>query len=234
VLASEGIAAPDFSAVLAQASRIEAETRFALASTLLLRGRRADAIGMLHTICGRWPDFAAARVMLAEQLLQSQQFDACREVLAYFPQVHAAGIWRDVAEGMLAYGREDWPAALDCLGRVAAAGSAPINAHAWLGRIHARQGDDERAALAFEAAAAQQPGDAGNWDRLGQARARQHRPADAALAFGRAVSLAAPSAALLNRLASAWDAAGEGALAATARARAMQLDPRAVAGALMR
>jgi tetratricopeptide (TPR) repeat protein len=234
VLESEHIAVPDFSAALARASGIEAETRFALAQTTVLRGRRAAAIAMLRSLCQRWPAFAAARVLLAEQLLAAKQFDECREVLQYFPQVQEAGMWQDLAEGLLAFGRQDWPLAQACLTRLAATGTAPLNVHAWLGRVHAQQGNADLAAEAFGAALAREPWNIQAWEGLGEALGSQQRLVEAAHAFGKAVSLAPRSAALLNRLARAWDAAGEPARAAAARARAMKLDPAALARVISR
>lgn len=223
-LQREGLAVPDFSDFIARARQVECETLYDLAQVGVHRDDLHSAIATLRELGTRFPGFIPGRVLLAEVLLQAGEAEACEAIAQGLPGVQAGGVWADVAHGLTAFARRDWPTATAAFGRLAYAKGSPLNATHWLGLIALRQEQWQHAAEHFAVAADRAPRDRRVWEGLAEALSAQGRDAEAAPAWGRAASLNPRSAKALLGLAEACARTGQTRRAAAARERALKLD----------
>lgn len=224
-LQREGLAVPDFSGFIATARQVECETLYDLAQVAVHRDDLHGALATLRELGARFPGFIPGRVLLAEVLLQAGETDECEGIAQALPAVQAGGVWADVAQGLIAFGRRDWPTATAAFDRLAHAKGSPLNATHWLGLIALHQEQWQHAADHFAVAANRAPRDRRVWEGLAEALSAQGRDAEAAPAWGRAASLNPRSAKALLGWAEACARTGQTRRAAAARERALKLDP---------
>ncbi|SEL45989.1 Type I phosphodiesterase / nucleotide pyrophosphatase [Duganella sp. CF402] len=228
----EGLPMPDYAVQQAFAAEAECATLFALATTTIHRGLRAQAIAQLRRLATRFPHALNVRVSLAEQLLLAGELAACEALVSAFPLLQLEQQWADAVYGILALLKGDHHQAQQRLTALTGLERPPVNPHLWLGRMHQQQSAWPQALASFEAAVIQCPQDAETWLGLGRAAMKCGTAQKAVEAFGHAVSLQPRSAEALSGLAAACEASGDHARAASARTRAMRCNPATLARSL--
>lgn len=233
LLKNEGIPTPDFSRFTQISQRIECETLFAYAQVSLFRGITTPALKILRTLSARFPAFFPAQILLAEQLLRINQFTECELIVNQLPLVKEGEIWNDIAKGLIAFAKQNWPEAQSRFISISQIKNAPLNPHTWLGKIYLHQELWSEALDSFKTASTFDSHDADAWAGLGTVYFQLQEYSNAAQALGHAVSLNVNSAELLLKLSQSWDKCGQSILSSQTLLRALRLAPDLVARELM-
>ncbi len=138
-LSDNGLAAPDTRAMQAMVRSVRAESLAGWAAARAASGDVTAAIAALQQALALNPAHLGHRLALGQWLLDAGRADECQHLVARLPDAARGGDWPDVVASLIAFGAKDWAAAEQPLLRLAALPAAPINAAAWLGRLHLAQ-----------------------------------------------------------------------------------------------
>jgi tetratricopeptide (TPR) repeat protein len=138
-LSDNGLAAPDTRAMQAMVRSVRAESLAGWAAARAASGDVTGAIAALQQALALNPAHLGHRLTLGQWLLDAGRADECQQLVAGLPDAARGGDWPDVVASLIAFGAKDWAAAEQPLLRLAALPAAPINAAAWLGRLHLAQ-----------------------------------------------------------------------------------------------
>ncbi len=223
-LSDNGLAAPDTRAMQSMVRSVRAESLAGWAAARAASGDVVAAIAALQQALALSPAHLGHRLALGQWLLEADRADECLHLVARLPDAARKGDWPDVVASLIAFGAKDWAAAEAPLLRLAALPTAPINAAAWLGRLHLARDHWADAAQWFRRATLQGGGEL-VWDGLGLACLKLGQTDEAITALTQAIALQPANARLHLLRAIACQQAGQLGRAQDGLWRALTIDP---------
>jgi len=226
-LSENGLARPDTRAMQLMVQSVRAESLAGWAAARAASGDVNGAIAALQQALALNSAHLGHRLTLGQWLLEAGRVDECQQLVAGLPEAAREGDWPDVVSSLIAFGAKDWAAAEPPLLRLAARPTAPINAAAWLGRLHLAQEHWADAAQWFRRAKTQAGGEL-VWEGLGLAFLKLGQTGEAISALTQAIAVQPANARLHLLRAVACQQAGQFDRAQGGLWRTLAIDPSLV------
>lgn len=214
----------DFTALQQITTTLYAEHLFVLAQHYYQQAEYVAAIDCAQQSLSQRPHVIPVIILLCRALMSAGKLTECHALIQQYQDVDIGPVWRDVVDGMYAFGVGDFTTAALAFERLATHGDGPINAPLWCAECMIRLGKLDQARSQLEVAVTWSIEQSESWSRLAHVYRLLNMQSPSLAAIHKAVALQPSNASLLITRFELLAGLGQFAAAKADLLRAIQLD----------